>query len=136
MKLEETMTSHNGYLREIGMVTNVSKTELTFFTKKPCALPTLTVEGQPIVPSQQLKVLGVNFSSNLSWDFHIDNVVRKAKPILLKLKFLTKYLDTTALKKVATSHFYGTVYYGYNSTEKSCHLALLRYGLLRLYSLA
>jgi len=86
--LEKVMTTHNRFLNNIGMVTNVSKTEVIFFAGKPLqTLPTLEVEGQKITPGKYLKVLDVNFSRNLSWDHHIDNLVKKARPIMLKLKF-------------------------------------------------
>jgi len=55
--------------------------------------------------------LGVNFFSDLSWDYHIDTVINKARPTMMKLKFLPKYLDMDAMKKAATSHFYGMLYY-------------------------
>jgi len=37
--LEETMTVHDTFLRSIGMVTNVEKTELIFFSRKPIMDP-------------------------------------------------------------------------------------------------
>jgi len=111
-KLEATMTLHNRFLTEIGMVTNVSKTELIYFSRRPTDAPSLLVENQTVVPTQHIKVLGVQFSNDLSWDHHITNTINKARPTILKLKYLTKYLNTDALKKVATSHFYGLFYYG------------------------
>lgn len=57
-----------------------------------------------------LKVLGVYFSNDLPWDFYIDKGVNKARSTLLKLKFLTKFLNKPSMKKTVTSHFYGMVY--------------------------
>jgi len=53
----------------------------------------------------------VHFSDDLTWDFHIAKAIKKARPIMMKLKFLMKYLDRSALKEVATSHFHGMFYY-------------------------
>lgn len=102
------MTQHNKFLTNIGMVTNVSKTELAYFSRRPCTAPLLTVENQVVVPIQHIKVLGVHFSNDLTWEYHIANTIKKACPTMLKLKFL----DAKALKKVATSHLYEMFYYG------------------------
>jgi len=58
-KLETTMTLHNKFFMDIGMVTNVSKTELIYFSRRPTEAPSLLVENQTVLPTQHIKVLGV-----------------------------------------------------------------------------
>jgi len=112
-KLEETMTKHDEFLNKIGMVTNVSKTELILFSRKPVTDPwTLVVNGIEIKPKQSMKVLGLTFDWNLNWNTHLEKTKQKARYILMKMKFLRKYLTEPEMKKVITSHFFGAIYYG------------------------
>jgi len=112
-KLETTMVKHNEFLKRIGMVTNVSKTELIFFSRKPimdqCSL---SVNGTIVNHKPTMKVLGLTFDSHLNWNAHLDKIKQKARFSLHKMKFLRKYLDQSQMKKVITSHFFGTIYYG------------------------
>jgi len=110
-KLEEMMTKHDDFLQSVGMKTNVSKTELIFFSRKNIIAPTITVKNNDIVPSNNLKILGIKFDQDLAWDTHMKEVRRKAMLVINKLKFLSKFLSKDSMKKVVTSHFYGMIYY-------------------------
>jgi len=108
------LEAHNKFLNDIGMVTNVSKTELVFFQRPKHSLPcpdSITVNGEVIVPKTSIKVLGIQFDNDLSWSTHYSNVMKKSRHILAKMKFLSKYLDQNSMKKVITSHFFGALYY-------------------------
>jgi len=111
--LEETMTVHDTFLRSIGMVTNVEKTELILFSRKPIAdTLVITVNGKEIKAKKSIKVLGITFDSNLGWASHLEKIKQKARFVLHKMKFLRRYLTMEEMKKVITSHFYGMIYYG------------------------
>jgi len=106
------MSIHDTYLNSIGMVTNVSKTELIMFARKPIIDPvSITVNGTDIKAKPAMKILGVLFDANLGWTSHIEKVKQKARFVLLKMRYLGRYLDTLEMKKVITSHFFGLIYY-------------------------
>jgi len=48
-KLEITMSLHTRFLTDIAMVTNVSKTKLTYFSRKPGSFPLLSVKNQTVM---------------------------------------------------------------------------------------
>jgi len=112
LKLKEQITMHNKLLKEIGMVTNVSKTELIYFGRKPIqdAEP-IDVNGEIITPTTAMKVLGVYFENTLTWNVQLQKVIKKAKVAIMKMKYLSRYIDAEGMKKILTSHFYGLIYY-------------------------
>jgi len=66
---------------------------------------------------------------DLSWKTHFENLTKKAKYTLAKMRFLSKYLDQSSMKKVITSHYFSTIYYGsqvwLGETTSSKHWHLL-----------
>jgi len=123
------MSTHNNYLGQIGMVTNVDKTELLYFSRQKIRGPTLTVNNKQVSPSETLKVLGVKFQPDLSWDTHIRETISRLRFIIKKLHFVKKYLTLPEMIKIVTSHFYSVLYYAapvwLTSNTKSIHWKLL-----------
>jgi len=114
-KLISHLTIHDNFLRNIGMVTNVAKTELVFFQRPRSAVKcpeSIIVNNEVIIPKDSIKVLGISFDKDLSWKTHFENIAKKAKYTLAKMRFLSKYLDQSSMKKVITSHYFSTIYYG------------------------
>jgi len=112
--LERSMAQHDDYLLSIGMKTNVSKTELIYFSRRELPnSPPLLVKENNIYPSQTMKVLGVKFQNNLKWDTHVNSLVSKSKVIFAKLRYSSKILNQEGIKKVVTPHFYGMLYYSF-----------------------
>jgi len=72
----------------------------------------ITVNGMDIKPGEHLQVMGVLFSTDLSWNKQVVKVANKAKIVLSKLKFLSRYLSPMDMAKVVTSHLLGLLYYG------------------------
>lgn len=92
---------HNESLKNISMVTNVAKTELVFFQRQKHAkeCPELImVNNDIIILKNSIKVLGIQFNSDLSWTTHYSNLLKKSRYILAKMKFLSKYLDVNSMK--------------------------------------
>jgi len=83
-RLEHTMSNHDSYLGAIGMVTNVDKTELLNFSRRKIKGPTLMVNNKQVYPSETLKVLGVKFQPDLSWDTHIRETISRLRSIIKK----------------------------------------------------
>jgi len=125
----ETMTNHDSYLQSIGMKTNVSKTELIFYARKPIEVTPISVKGSSITPANTMKVLGVKFDNALGWDAQIKDIKRKSLNVINKLKYLAKFLDKECMKKIVTSHFFGMVYYAspiwLNETTTAAHWKVL-----------
>lgn len=110
--ITNTMTLHDDYLNRIGMVTNVNKTELIYFARKTKIKDPITVKNAEIHPVEHMKVLGVLFSSDLTWDKQVERMALKARVILAKLKLLSRFLNAEDMAKVVTSHLFGFMYYG------------------------
>jgi len=110
--LIQTMLQHDAYLKTIGMVTNVSKTELTYFSRTDQNDTAPLVVGNDLVkPQKSLKVLGLVFDHDLSWTTHSGKLKQKAALALRKLKFLSRYVDQNGMKKIITTHLFGMLYY-------------------------
>ena len=58
-------------------------------TKRPLTLPDLQLNGTPLPVVQECKILGVHLNSELNWNTHIKNIIKKANKcifILIKAK--------------------------------------------------
>jgi len=112
-KIISKMTKHDELLKSIGMVTNVSKTELIYFARKPLEEGTpIVVNGEQVIPKKAMKVLGVYFQNNLQWESHMEKLKNKARLVLSKMKYLSRYVDMNCMKRIITSHYFGMLYYG------------------------
>jgi len=94
------------------MVTNVSKTELIYFSRTGIqdVLP-LKVGQDSVTPQKTIKVLGINFDQDLSWNTHASKIKQKAAMSMRKMKFLGKFVDYQGMKKIITTHLFGMIYY-------------------------
>jgi len=103
-KLEKIMEIHDDYLLSIGMRTNVSKTELIYFSRKPLLdAPSILVKGTEIRPSTTMKILGLKFQNNLAWDTQFDSLKKKARLTFAKIRYLSKLIDLDGMKKSSQS---------------------------------
>jgi len=111
-KLSYTMLKHDHYLKSIGMVTNVNKTELIYFSRSGIhdAVP-LKVGQDSVIPQKTIKVLGITFDQDLSWNTHATKIKQKAAMTMRKVKFLGKFVDYQGMKKIITTHLFGMIYY-------------------------
>ena len=58
---------------------NVQKTQATTLTRKShVGLPTVEMEGHPIVESPSVKLLGININNNMSWHDHVISIAKTA----------------------------------------------------------
>lgn len=69
---------------------------------------------------------------------HFENLTKKVRYRLAKMKFLSKYLDQTSMKRVITSYYFSIIYYGSpvwlaeTTSSKHWHLLnILRYKGIR-----
>ena len=71
---------------ENGLALNKSKTKLMVIDKRKMETPASSI----IVPSDELKILGVTFDKLLKWDAHVRNVSKVASQRIFALKQLKK----------------------------------------------
>ena len=68
--------------------------------------------GESVVrTSKSLKFLGVTVSSDLSWEAHVSNVVKKCNAILVSLNRIRHYFTTEALKTIVQAYVFPHVTY-------------------------
>ncbi|KAI8482039.1 hypothetical protein Bbelb_402150 [Branchiostoma belcheri] len=61
------------------------------FTKAPFQRPQLSIAGEPLVEVQTVKLLGIHVQSDLHWESHVNNVVRKGSQKLYLLSQLRSF---------------------------------------------
>ena len=110
-RAEKAFRQHNLFLKSIGMVTNVDKTEAVVFSKTLHSI-SLVVENQQIKTQDRMKVLGVVFTYNLNWIIQVQNVIRKAAGLLGRLRFMRRSLAQLQTLQIITAYYYPIVYYG------------------------
>ncbi|VEN62895.1 unnamed protein product [Callosobruchus maculatus] len=78
---------------------NVQKTQATTLTKKSHdGLPTVEMEGHPIVESPSVKLLGININNNMSWHDHVVSIAKTASQKLVVLfRFRKLYIPEQLL---------------------------------------
>ena len=78
------------YMKENGFRLSSEKTHLMFFNngQNPPNLPKLYIEGTLLDYKQNTKFLGVFFTHNLSWKYHINYLLNKARARLNFLKII------------------------------------------------
>jgi len=79
--LKNCLREHLLFLKEQGMVTNLSKTEAVIFnTNKHHQIEdfTLAIDGETFKTNNQMKILGVTFDKKMTWTPHVDSVVKKS----------------------------------------------------------
>ena len=69
---EKTMPKIVDWLKKSEMMVNVSKTEACLFKTKKSEPKAVNVMGENILVAPNVKILGLTFSSDLSWHAHIE----------------------------------------------------------------
>ncbi len=96
------------------MKSNPSKTDIIIFSKIRDPNPiikTVQIAGNAIKSQQTMKVLGINFDHNLSWESHIRQDNKKANSKLSVLKKVRKYFTKEQFIKILTTQLFSTFYY-------------------------
>jgi len=87
------------------------------------------VKGQQITPSSDIKILGIKFDEHMTWNTHFKQLKKKAILIINKLRYLEKFMDREQMKRIVTSHFFGSIYYAspvwLNEISTSVHWRIL-----------
>lgn len=90
------------------LLLNPSKSEVALFGTRQRLLhstlpPNVSVAGSSVVVNDVLKILGVTLDSTLTFDVHVNNVVRSCNYHLRALRHLRPYLSLDIAKTIAVS---------------------------------
>jgi len=107
--LESTIDNHFNWLKTMGMVCNMAKTELIAFGIDNLEIE---VQGTSIKAGYQMKVLGSFIDSKLSWETNITKIINKCRSFIFSLRYLRKYLDVKDAINVFRSHVISRLTYG------------------------
>jgi hypothetical protein len=100
------------WLKDSGLVVNLKKTELVFFSKKMTETQSITLGDQIITSENTMKVLGVLFDSKLQWSNQVENAIKKAKKACGGLNRLRKFISQEKMMQMATAFAYSKLFYG------------------------
>jgi len=138
-KTTNTMHIHFEYLDSLGMVVNQAKTEIMIMKNKKDIIPShIKLSNVDIEIKQSLKVLGIQFDFDLSWNTHLQNITKKAQKMISGLKVIRGYLGQDDFLKVVTSQYFGAinyampVWYEVSSAKHKAKMDVLHYKALRV----
>ena len=84
----------------------------------------LNISGHVLTPSPSVKMLGVTVDSNLSWEMHISNVVKKCNSILFCLYKIRHHLTPDVRQLLIQCHVFPHILYCLSvwGGAAQCHL--------------
>jgi len=103
-----TIAEHFKWLDSIGMICNLSKTELISFGTDELHL---TVCGNLIKSKETMKVLGVLVDNKLTWEHHISKVISSCRSKLFALRYLRQNLNMRDTFTIFRSHIISRLVY-------------------------
>jgi len=100
------------WLKRSGMVLNASKTEACYFaTKELERPPKMEIDGVNIEIKKTLKVLGLTFDHKLSWDIHIEKLLKEVNSRTQAIRHIQQHLTRKECLNVAHGLFFAKFYY-------------------------
>ena len=140
-KINLICEDHINWLESIGMVYNPQKTEFIIFGRnlKLPQHPQLRVKSSFIEPRDQILVLGIKFSSNLSCKDQVLDNIKSANAQLYALRYLNNKLNRKQFKQVVHAHYLSRVMYAPPLWARNVEKSLTRkissciYRVMRLY---
>ncbi len=104
------------------MVCNRSKTELVLFNRWGDLSVTIPKHG--VESSSGMKILGFNFTYNLSWEEHLRKVVGKVNSLSYALRYVNSKLSRDHFKRLINAHVISRLSYGSQLWEGCATVAL------------
>jgi len=104
-----TLTKHLSWLKDIGMVCNVSKTEIMVLSNQSVKVD---LNGTNIESQNSLKVLGITYDSNLKWDLHVEKIIKKCRSFMYGLRYLRRHLNISDLNRILKAQVVSVLSYG------------------------
>ena len=112
---KEQLDTIQSYFHNNSLFLNVSKTnQMIFSTIQGRNIPNLniSVEQNYIEPLEITKFLGLNVDSNLSWDCHVDSMIKKMSSGLYILRRMSYLCSLKTLKSIYFAHIHSHLSYG------------------------
>jgi len=124
IKCNEALKECNEWLIYNRLTLNIDKTYFIDFSNKRNqeeTVLTLKIDSKPINQVNQIKYLGLTFQSNLKWDSHINNIIKKLNkqiPLYYQLRdFIPATKKITIYKALSLPNIlYGIEIYGRKET--------------------
>jgi len=84
----------------------------------------LNISGNILTPSRSVKMLGVTIDSNLTWENHIANIIKKCNSVLFCLFKIRHHLTPEARKLLIQAHVFPHILYCLSvwGGAAACHL--------------
>jgi len=143
---ENVIEKHVGFLKDLGMVVNESKTEIMWIgPKTESTIASINVCGVQCNLVDNMKALGIMIDGNLKWNVQAECAIAKGQRLLSVFKHLRKYMTESQFLKAVTANYYSTVFYGasvwlpnikaiHMTKLQSLHFRLLRSACRDYYS--
>jgi len=111
--LKSTLTNkikqHCEWLREMGMISNMEKTEMMIFDPEEIQIG---FGGKIIKSTKTMKVLGVLLDNQLNWVPFVQKVIGKVRSNIFALRYIRRYLSLKDTVKVVRSQVISRLSYG------------------------
>jgi len=95
--LEKTLKQHFEWLGSIGMICNLTKTELISFCGEEIEC---SVNGVSMKSKETIKVLGVLMDNKLSWSQHVEKLIASSKKLTFALRYIRQNVDASVMNDV------------------------------------
>jgi len=100
------------WLKKSGMVLNSSKTEAAYFsTRELTNPPKIKIDGVLIETRPHIKILGLTFDHKMSWDIHVEKLLKEANSRTQAIRHIHPHLTKTECMNVAHGLFFSKLYY-------------------------
>jgi len=100
------------WLKKSGMVINASKTEAAYFASRELRdPPKIKIDDVLIQAKKCLSVLGIIFDHKMSWEPHIEKLLKEANSRTQALRHMHEHLTKSERLNVAHGLFFGKFYY-------------------------
>lgn len=110
---EAKIKTHLDWLIQSGMLVNAEKTELMILHRSDNCISKININGREINTKGNMKVLGINFNQNLTWDDHVLKNINNCQKILHGLRMVRKFFDEQKhFSQITTSFLFSKLFYG------------------------
>ena len=110
-RTKTVMSHHVAWLESIGIVVNVAKTESVLFSPLHVGPMEFIVKGVKVCTVDSMRVLGVEFDRQLTWNKHVDKIIVSGKRALQGLRVLRRNFSLNDFLAIMTAQFYSKIYY-------------------------
>jgi len=108
-RLQASIKRHFEWLKRMGMICNMNKTELITFGIENLEIK---IMDDTITSGKQLKVLGSIVDHKLSWEPNITKIIGKCRSLAFSLRYLRRHLTLEETVKIFKAHVSSRITFG------------------------